>query len=103
MIEQNPDSDTNRVDAGEMVFNEDGEPLGLVTDTTEVGFEVGSADEIDPRRGNHEQVPGQEFGEGYLMWRCRDCGKMGQLEDGMPSSCPNCGALEEALMAVEED
>jgi hypothetical protein len=28
---------------------------------------------------------------------------MGELEEGMPDSCPACGAPEEAIVAVEED
>lgn len=103
MIEPETDSDTIRVETGDMVFNEDGQPLGIVTKKTGAGFEVGSKDASDPGPGNDEEVPGQEFGEGYLMWRCNDCGKMGKLESGMPSRCPNCGAPEEVISAVEED
>ena len=41
-----------------------------------------------------EHDPGQEFGEGYIMWRCENCGEMGELDDGLPEECPNCGSDE---------
>ncbi|OIB58989.1 DUF7130 family rubredoxin-like protein [Natrialba sp. SSL1] len=39
----------------------------------------------------------------YSMWRCGDCGEMGQLEDGLPEECPNCSAPKEDLYYWEED
>jgi len=68
---------------------------------TDEGFEVEPADRNEGEE--EEEIPGKEFGEGYLMWRCTECGEMGELEDGMPDSCPNCGAPEEALTAARED
>lgn len=93
----------NRIETGQMVFNEDGELLGVVTGMTEVGFEVKRRERSDSQGSDQEELPGQEFGEGYLMWRCGECGEMGKLEEGMPPICPNCGAPEEKLTAVEED
>jgi len=52
---------------------------------------------------SNEETPGQEFGEGYIMWRCTDCGEMGELDDGLPAECPNCGAPKEALAKQRED
>ncbi|MFW5919329.1 MAG: DUF7130 family rubredoxin-like protein, partial [Halanaeroarchaeum sp.] len=52
---------------------------------------------------DREEIPGQEFGEGYLMWRCDECGEMDDLEDGMPETCPACGAPREAIEKVLED
>jgi rubrerythrin len=49
------------------------------------------------------EAPGQEFGEGYIRWRCTDCGEMGELDDGLPEACPNCGAPKEALAKQRED
>jgi ABC-type ATPase with predicted acetyltransferase domain len=28
------------------------------------------------------------------MWRCENCGEVGELEDGLPSECPDCGSEE---------
>jgi rubrerythrin len=75
----------------------------LVTSTTDDGFEVETRDSNDPQGEDYEEIPGQGLGEGYLMWRCSECGKMGELDDGIPSECPNCGAPEEALSEVQED
>lgn len=35
--------------------------------------------------------------------RCTECGEMGELDDGMPSTCSECGAEKEALAGVVED
>lgn len=109
------------IEAGVAVYDHAGNELGVITSTTEEGFEVaidvdieavddeGYAEVADGDDLRAEQAtaagedgldspqedePGQEFGEGYLMWRCRNCGEMGELEDGLPAECPNCGAGE---------
>jgi len=88
-----------QIDPGERVYSSDGRLLGQVTSLTEEGFEA----EVLDNREDTEELPGQKFGEGYLMWRCTECGEMGELEDGMPESCPACGAPEEAITAARED
>ncbi|ELY60779.1 DUF7130 family rubredoxin-like protein [Natronolimnohabitans innermongolicus] len=40
---------------------------------------------------------------GVAMWRCRDCGEMGHLEEELPPSCPGCDAPREDLYYWEED
>jgi len=90
----------SQVDPGEQVYDSDGRLLGHVSGLTDGGFEV---ETVDPGETDLEEVPGQEFGEGYLMWRCGECGEMGELENGMPGSCPACGAPEEAVAAMRED
>lgn len=97
--------DQNRVhdesiDPGELVYDSNGGVLGRITGFTDEGFEVETTD-LDESDG--KEVPGKEFGEGYLMWRCTECGEMGELEDGMPESCPVCGAPQEALSGERED
>jgi rubrerythrin len=37
------------------------------------------------------------------MWRCEDCGEMGDLDDGIPEECPNCGAPKEHIHMAQED
>lgn len=103
MLENSKDSDAAGVDPGEMVFDEDGQQLGLVVGVTDTGFQVDTNDSAVSHGGDQEEMPGQGAGEGYLMWRCSECGEMGELDDGMPSACPNCGASREAVSEVVED
>jgi rubrerythrin len=90
------------IEPGETVYDDDGRSVGRVSGLTEEGFEVEQFDD-DPETADEESIPGQEFGEGYLMWRCGECGEMGEIEDGIPEECPNCGAPEEAISGVRED
>ncbi len=85
---------------GEGVYDAKGRFLGRVSALSDEGFEIES-----PVLGESEleEIPGQEFGEGYLMWRCGDCGEMRELDEGFPDSCLACGAPREALVVVEED
>lgn len=88
------------VDPGEPVYGNDGRLLGRISSLTDDGFEVETADGdgID-----QEELPGQKFGGGFLMWRCGECGEMGDLDDDIPESCPNCDAPREAISEVQED
>jgi len=81
----------------------DGQVLGQVSGYTTDGFEVKIGEGGSASGDDAETIPGQEFGEGYLMWRCSECGEMGDLGSGMPDTCPECGAPEESIYAVEED
>lgn len=99
MAEQSETADVP-IEPGEEVYDESGRLLGFVSSLTEDGFET---ETIDAGDDHGEELPGQEFGEGHLMWRCTECGEMGQIEDGLPESCPNCGAEKEALTEVVED
>jgi rubrerythrin len=85
---------------GKAVYDESGRLLGHVSEITEGGFEA----EIGaPSPEDVEVIPGQEFGEGFLMWRCGECGEMAEIDDGMPGACPVCGAPSEAVQIVQED
>ena len=88
------------VEPGEYVFNQEGQLVGQVSAITDDGFEI---EMVESDAENIEELPGQKFGEGYLMWRCGECGEMGELEDGIPEECPACGAPEEAISAMRED
>lgn len=90
------------VEPGQQVFDDDGELLGRVSGLTDDGFEVELAEDRSDDPGS-EEVPGQTFGEGYLMWECTECGEMGDLDDGIPETCPNCGAPREAIAEARED
>ncbi|WP_372480906.1 hypothetical protein ACAH01_16055 (plasmid) [Halomicrobium sp. HM KBTZ05] len=88
------------IEPGEIVYDSDRRPVGRVSGFTDGGFE---AEAMDPDGSDVEELPGQEFGEGYLMWRCAECGAMDELDGGLPGSCPDCGAPREAISVVEED
>ena len=116
------------IETGSVVYNHEGEELGVITGVTSEGFQVSTSDEIkdvdedgqatvaEPdaeseqaaktneeslRTSEQEHNPGQEFGEGYIMWRCNECGEMGELDDGLPVECPNCGS--DAVIKWRED
>lgn len=105
------------IETGAVVYDHEGNELGVITGLTGEGFKVSinediehideesHADIADPgseqaaktneaslHSSTQKHNPGQEFGEGYLMWRCDNCGEMGTLEDGLPSECPDCGS-----------
>ncbi|QLD84876.1 hypothetical protein HWV23_03800 [Natronomonas halophila] len=95
--------DDEVVKPGEPVYSGDGTFLGRVSSLNEAGFEVEEIGTTDSDGVDQEELPGQEFGEGYLMWRCTECGEMGELEDDIPDSCPGCDAPREAIEEVQED
>lgn len=106
-----------------VVYDDDGAALGVVDGFTGVGFEVDTdadvsesldASDLDVEGATvedadvgervddeQEHIPGQEFGEGYINWRCTDCGQVGSLDDGLPIECPNCGS-EEVIQKRED-
>jgi rubrerythrin len=100
-------ADQTTVEMGETVYNEDGTIVGTVQDSTAEGFTVATVDDVatddDDAGRADEEVPGQEFGEGYLMWRCEECGEMGEIDDGFPEECPSCGAPKELIGKALED
>ena len=81
---------------GQRVYSADGDELGVVGGLTERGFLVRAGE------NSLETEPGGALGEGYVVWRCADCGEVGDL-DQLPESCPGCGADREALYALLED
>ena len=90
------------VGVGETVYDEAGEELGTVRGFDEDGFYVTTREGIVSLSIEHERA-GHEFGEGELMWRCSNCGEMGELDEGMPDECPNCGVPREDIYYWTED
>lgn len=90
------------IELGETVYNDDGDALGVINRFSTEGFEVSITDDDDVA-DEQEHEPGKEFGEGYLVWRCDDCGEVGELEGGFPDECPSCGAPKNALVRKQED
>ncbi|WP_232701895.1 DUF7130 family rubredoxin-like protein [Halobacterium wangiae] len=108
--------ETVSIESGDTVYDDDGHVLGIVDEFTDEGFGVevieagpdvemaeAHAEKTDHGDEDEEDIPGKEFGEGYLMWRCEDCGEMGDLDDGIPEECPNCGAPKEHIHMAQED
>ncbi|ELZ30876.1 hypothetical protein C474_10456 [Halogeometricum pallidum JCM 14848] len=90
-----------RVSVGSTVYTEDGEELGTVRGFDDDGFYVSTREGIVSLSVEHERS-GHEFGEAELMWRCAECGEMGDVEE-MPDACPNCDAPKEELYYWTED
>lgn len=90
------------VSVGQLVYDEDGEKLGRVRGYEEGGFFVSTREGMELLSIEHARS-GHEFGEAHLMWRCMQCGEMGEIDEGIPERCPNCNAEKEELMWWTED
>jgi len=91
---------TVSVEPGELVYNSSSQPVGRVSGLTEEGFK---AERLQSDESVMAELPGQAFGEGYIMWRCGECGEMAAIGEGLPETCPNCRAPKEAITVVAED
>jgi hypothetical protein len=85
---------------GTTVYDGDGIELGTVRGLDDAGFYVRSVEATD--RVSFEDAR-DAFGVGYVMWRCWECGEMGQIEDDLPAACPACDAPREELYYWAED
>jgi hypothetical protein len=90
------------VSLGTTLYTEDGDAVGTVRSVEEGGVFVTMREDIESLSVEHARS-GHAFGEGELMWRCLSCGEMGELDEGIPDECPNCGARREELMYWTED
>lgn len=88
------------LDFGETVYTEDGKPLGRVRGFDEDGFYVTSAGGVEAASADHASTG--LSGEGELMWRCWNCGEMGEIEN-IPDECSSCGAPKEDIYYWTED
>ena len=89
------------IGVGDQVFDSEGSELGTVRGITEGGFIVSTGEGIGALSVTHERSA-PEAGEAELMWRCDDCGEMGDIAD-LPGSCPNCGAAREQIYYYVDD
>jgi len=87
---------------GQTLYDESGSPVGTVRGIEKGGVFVTTRDGIASLSIQHVRS-GHSFGEAELMWRCTNCGEMGELKDGLPDSCPGCGGARETLMYWTED
>ncbi|MFC6824962.1 DUF7130 family rubredoxin-like protein [Halopelagius fulvigenes] len=90
------------VSLGETVYNGDGEVLGEARGIAEAGFFVSTREGVERLSIEHARS-GHDFGEAELMWRCTNCGEMGEIDKGFPEICPNCGTEKENIMYWTED
>lgn len=90
------------VDMGQTVYDAKGNEIGHVRGFEEGGFFVTTREGVEGMSIEHARS-GHEFGEAELMWRCTECGEMGEIDDGIPENCPNCGVEKEAIMYWTED
>ena len=100
--EEGEREDRESVWLGETVYSEDGNTLGEIRGIQEDGFFVSTREGMGRLSVQHVRS-GQEFGEAEIMWRCTECGEMGEISGGLPESCPNCGTEKENLMYWTED
>ena len=87
---------------GQRVYDEEGNELGRVRGFEASGFFVTTREGAEALSVEHARA-GQAFGEAHLMWRCTECGEMGDIEEGLPETCPNCDTEKENLMYWTED
>lgn len=86
---------------GEPIFDADGNELGTVRGFDANGFFVTTRKGIEALSIEHERA-GHEFGQAELLWRCSECGELGEIET-LPEDCPNCDAPKEAIYYWIED
>lgn len=102
---ETPEEDADETDditIGMTLYTDDGEAVGTVRGIEEGGLFVTTREGAESMSIEHARS-GQAFGEGELMWRCTSCGEMGEIDEGIPEECPNCGAPKEELMYWTED
>ena len=87
---------------GQTVYDDDGVVLGRVRGFDRGGFFVSTREGIESLSVHHARS-GHEFGEAELMWRCTECGEMGEIGSELPERCPNCDTVRENLMYWTED
>ena len=93
--------DDHHVTIGTTVYDEHNNAIGDIRGLTDDGFVVSTREGIEALSIEHERA-GHEYGEAELLWRCADCGELGDIED-LPDECPNCGADKTALYYWTED
>ena len=96
------DESTVSIDPGETLYTADGQAVGTVRGIEDGGVFVTFRDGVESLSVEHARS-GHQFGEGELMWRCMECGEMGEIDEGLPDECPNCGVPKEQLMYWTED
>lgn len=89
-----------RLKPGQKLYTNDGVEIGVIQGITDIGVEVNVHDDFS--KLSLEHAPNENYGEGYLVWRCSNCGELGAIDE-IPDECPNCGEGREGLYAYLED
>ncbi|MDG5777235.1 hypothetical protein VB773_00750 [Haloarculaceae archaeon H-GB2-1] len=92
--------ETVRLAFGEAVYDEEGNQLGQIRGFDEHGFYVTTDEGIEALSSEH--LTTGKAAEAELMWRCWECGAMGDIEE-LPEECPDCGAPKEEIYYWTED
>lgn len=100
MSDGEPATAEQDVPVGERVYDADGNELGRVRGGDRNGFYVATVDGVVSLSVEHEAD--SMAGEKELLWRCWQCGALGELSR-IPERCPDCGAAKEELYYWIED
>ncbi|MDS0284605.1 DUF7130 family rubredoxin-like protein [Haloarcula onubensis] len=87
---------------GQVLYDDAGRPVGSVRGMEAGGVFLTTRDGVESLSVEHARS-GHAFGQAELMWRCMNCGEMGDIDGDLPANCPNCGVDREDLMYWTED
>ncbi|MFB6167900.1 MAG: rubredoxin-like domain-containing protein [Haloferacaceae archaeon] len=102
MTDETREAPERVVGVGQTLYTADGRAVGTVRGVDEDSLVVSVRDDVGSFSVEHVRA-GHAFGEAELVWRCTECGEVGQLTESLPEVCPGCGVEREALMYWTED
>jgi len=94
-------ADSEDLTFGQSVYDAEGEELGTIRGFDKHGFYVSIEGGVESLTGSHRSTG--KAGEAELMWRCWECGAMGEIDADIPENCPDCGAEKEEIYYWTED
>ncbi len=101
-IDDQPPDEERGIALGQPLYDEDGHEVGTVRGVEERGVFVTLRRGVEALSVEHARS-GHAFGQAELVWRCMTCGEMGEIDDQLPETCPNCGVPRTELMYWTED
>lgn len=96
------ETDALALSFGQTLYDEEGRDVGTIRGLEEGGAYLTTREGAEAFSIEHARS-GHSFGEAELVWRCLLCGEIGDIGDGFPEECPQCGAQKEDLMYWTED
>ncbi len=96
------DLEQTTIGLGTTVYTDDGDEIGTIRGFDESGCYVTVRDGLEGMSVEHVRS-GKNFGEAHLMWRCQECGEMGELNGEIPTECPSCQGPGEGIYYWTED
>ena len=94
-------ADSENLAFGQTVYDDEGAELGTIRGFDEHGFYVTVQNGVEALSSEH--VTTGAAAQAELMWRCWDCGAMGEIDDDIPDTCPDCSAPKEEIYYWTED